>query len=164
MPHWVSKGCKSLVYGWFSALGGRLVLKWRQCLNNPLFHLATIFMLLSQLNHNKMSKKDLSLCGRRRKVHPIKEFSCATFQHELKHYSQIVAEGKTFVLVFWVLYIESTQLFTRRKRLRQKFCPLQRSVNSSLTKTTWKLPKRVQYLDPALTLKMIPKFWGSVIW
>ena len=83
MPHWVSKGCKSLVYGWFSAFGGRLVLKWRQCLNNPLFHLATIFMLPSQLNHNKMSKKDLSLCGRRIKVHPIKEFSCATFQHEL---------------------------------------------------------------------------------
>ena len=50
----------------------------------------------------------------------------------LNYYSPTVADGKTFVLVFCILQIDSTQLFTRRKRLGRKFCHLQQSVNSTL--------------------------------
>ena len=53
-------------------------------------------------------------------------------KRHIKYNSPTVAEGKTFILVFCVLYIDSTKLFTRHKRLGWKFCHLQWSVNSTL--------------------------------
>ena len=50
----------------------------------------------------------------------------------LKYYSATDADGKTFILVFCVLQIDSTQLFTRCKRLGQTFFHLQRLLISTL--------------------------------
>ena len=50
----------------------------------------------------------------------------------LKYYLPTIADGKTFVLVFYVLWISVYSLSTRHKRLGKKFCLLQWLVNSTL--------------------------------
>ena len=68
-----------------------------------------------------------------------------------KHYIWFFADGKTFVIVFCVLWIDSTQLFTRRKRLGQKFCHLQQSVNSTLVHSHFdlaSLPLALEATEP----------------
>ena len=54
----------------------------------------------------------------------------------LKYYSPTVKDGKTFFLVFCVLWITVYSLSTRCKILGRMFCHLQRSVNSTLALPT----------------------------